>query len=164
VETLSDQVKDQEHRTVYDGEPDEEISRLIGKAIEILRHHISGMKHLEFMAVAKEGPVGRGRRSKKGKYCTDTEQFVVSALEQVLQGGATNIGCIVSRERANLLWHLYSQVTHFVVAPQLALPRTFRVLQQSEDPPRPKQHISNQKTKAGKPPSPHQFARRKKST
>ena len=129
----------------------------------------------------QEGRHAKGKRYTKGQYRTDAEQFVLSALEPLLQGGATNIGCIISSERANLLWHLYSQLIHFVTAPHFALPRTFRILQEAANgtgtqrhvkssavarvsSKKPSQVLPRKKGKAAKVPVPHQFLSHQKSS
>ncbi|THX24757.1 hypothetical protein D6D12_07422 [Aureobasidium pullulans] len=163
------------------GEPDEEMILLINKAIEILNYHIVSIRKLETQTARQEGRHAKGKRYTKGQYRTDTEQFVLSALEPLLQGGATNIGCIISSERANLLWHLYSQLIHFVTAPHFALPRTFRILQEAANgigtqhhvkssavarasSKKPSQVLPRKKGKAAKVPVPHQFLSHQKSS
>jgi len=153
---------------------------LINKAIEILNYHIVSIRKLETQTARQEGRHAKGKRYTKGQYRTDTEQFVLSALEPLLQGGATNIGCIISSERANLLWHLYSQLIHFVTAPHFALPRTFRILQEAANgtgtqhhvqssalarlsSKKPSQVLPRKKGKAAKVPVPHQFLSHQKS-
>ncbi|KAI5196901.1 hypothetical protein E4T39_07565 [Aureobasidium subglaciale] len=118
---------------VYPGEPDAEIMLLINKAIEILHHHIANIRRLKVQAELQEGQPSQGKHSEAGAWTTETEQLVMTALESLLRGSATNIGCIISSERANLLWHLYSQLTHFVTTPHIALSRTFRLRQQAEN-------------------------------
>ena len=154
---------------------------LINKAIEILNYHIVSIRKLETQTARQEGRHAKGKRYTKGQYRTDTEQFVLSALEPLLQGGATNIGCIISSERANLLWHLYSQLIHFVTAPHFALPRTFRILQEAANgtgtqhhvkspavarvsSKKPSQVLPRKKGKAAKVPVPHQFLSHQKSS
>jgi hypothetical protein len=139
----------------YTGQPDEDIHLLIDKAIEILRHHIVNVRGL---AVS-----GRQKQSAKDKWNTNAEQMVVSTLESLLYGSATNIGCIILTERANLLWQLYSQLTHFVTAPHIALSRTLGLLQQTTNGPN-SQHraVAPSKKrplpgKAVKVPAPHKF-------
>ncbi|KAG9658469.1 hypothetical protein KCU95_g11683, partial [Aureobasidium melanogenum] len=114
----------------YAGEPDEEVSLLINKAIEILRYHIAIIRGL---ATDQEQSAAQGKHSKRTDCNTDTEQLVLSSLEPLLYGGATNIGCIISTKRANLLSQLYSQLIHFVTAPHIALSRTFQLIQHHEN-------------------------------
>jgi hypothetical protein len=152
----------------YTGQPDEDIGLLISKAIEILRHHIANVRGL---VVNQERSSGRRKQAEIDKWNTDAEQLVLSKLEPLLYGGATNIGCIISSERANLLWQLYSQLTHFVTAPHIALSRTLGRLQQATNdlniqhravvPPK-KRSLQSKKEKAVKVPAPHKFLSRQK--
>ena len=114
---------------------------------------------------------GRQKQSTKDKWNTDAEQMVVSTLEPLLYGSATNIGCVISSERASLLWQLYSQLTHFVTAPHIALSRTLESLQQTTNgsnsqhravAPSKKRSLSSQKGKTVKVPAPHKFLSRQK--
>jgi hypothetical protein len=152
----------------YTGQPDEDIGLLISKAIEILRHHIANVRGL---AVNQERSSGRRKQAEMDKWNTDAEQLVLSRLEPLLYGGATNIGCIISSERANLLWQLYSQLTHFVTAPHIALSRTLGRLQQTTNDlsiqhravvPSRKRSLQSKKEKAVKVPAPHKFLSRQK--
>ncbi|KAI5267775.1 hypothetical protein E4T47_07937 [Aureobasidium subglaciale] len=148
--TGSDRYKDAGDREcggVYSGEPDVEIMLLINKAIEILHHHIANIRKLKAQAALQEGRLSQGKRSRDGLWNTDTEQLVMAALESLLHGGATDIGCIISSERANLLWRLYSQLTHFVTTPHIALSKTFRLLQQAESGVSTKQHLTGKCSK-----------------
>ncbi|KAI4761875.1 hypothetical protein E4T52_11757 [Aureobasidium sp. EXF-3400] len=153
----------------YAGEPDEDIRILITKAIEILRHHIV---HVHRLAANQERSSGQGKHSRKDKWNTDAERLVVSTLEPLLYGGSTNIGCIISNERANLMWQLYSQLVHLVTAPHRALSETPGLLQHPPNgfntqhlavaPPR-KRSLQSRKGKAAKVPVPHKFLSRQKN-
>jgi hypothetical protein len=147
----------------YAGQPDDDIHLLISKAIEILRHHIANVRGLAV--------TGRQKQSGKDEWNTDAEQLVLSALEPLLYSSATNIGCIINSERVNLLWQLYSQLTHFVTAPHIALCRTLGLLQQTANGPNTqhrtmarskKRSLSSQKREAAKVPAPHKFLSRQK--
>lgn len=153
----------------YAGEPDEDIRLLNTKAIEILSHHIV---HVRRLAANQERSSGRGKHSRKDKWDTDAEQLVVSALEPLLYGGATNIGCIISSERADLMWQLYSQLVHLVTAPHRALSKAPGPLQQATNGSNvqhlavadPKKHsLQSRKGKAAKAPVPHKFLSRQKN-
>ncbi|KAI4744587.1 hypothetical protein E4T50_05011 [Aureobasidium sp. EXF-12298] len=154
----------------YAGEPDEEVSLLINKAIEILRYHIAIVRGL---STNQERSAGQGKHSKKTDWNIDTEQLVLSSLEPLLYGGATNIGCIIPTKRANLLSQLYSQLIHFVTAPHIALSRTVQLIQHHENslnaqqrvvaPSKKRSHGQLQKTKAVKVPVPHKFLSRQKN-
>jgi hypothetical protein len=153
---------------LYAGQPDEDISLLISKAIEILRHHIASVRGL---APNQERSSSRRKQSEKDKWNTDAEQLVLSTLEPLLYGGATNTGCIISSERANLMWQLYSQLTHFVTAPHIALSRTVGQLQQATNAasiqhrgvvPTKKRPIQSKNEKVVKVPAPHKFLSRQK--
>jgi hypothetical protein len=152
----------------YAGQPDEDIGLLISKAIEILRHRIASVRAL---AANQERSSGHRKQSGKDKWDTGVEQLVLSTLEPLLYGGATNIGCIISSERANLLWQLYSQLTRFVTAPHIALSRTLGRLQQATNDlsiqhrgvvPAKKRSLQSQKGKAVKVAAPHKFLSRQK--
>ncbi|KAI5199688.1 hypothetical protein E4T38_06915 [Aureobasidium subglaciale] len=151
---------------VHFGEPDVEILLLINKAIEILHHHIANIRRLKAQAALQHGRPSQGKGSEDGPWKTDTEQLVMTALQSLLRGGATDIGCIISSERANLLWRLYSQLTHFVTTPHIVLSRTFRLLQQVESGVIKKQRRSckrsnvPQKGKTANVPVPHKFLSR----
>jgi hypothetical protein len=147
----------------YAGQPDDDIHLLISKAIEIMRHHIANIRDL---AVA-----GRQKQSKKDEWNTDAEQLVLSTLEPLLYSSATNIGCIISSERANLLWQLYSQLTHSVTAPHITLSRTLGLLQQTTNGPNTqhrtmarskKRSLPSQRRETVKVPAPHKFLSRQK--
>ncbi|KAG9825355.1 hypothetical protein KCU98_g16374, partial [Aureobasidium melanogenum] len=141
----------------YAGEPDEETSLLINKAIEILRYHIAIVRGL---ATDQERSTSQGKHSKRTDWNTDKEQLVLSSLEPLLYGGATNIGCIIPTKRANLLSQLYSQLIHLVTAPHIALSRTVQLIQHHENglnaqrhvvaPSKKRSHGQVQKTKAVK--------------
>ncbi|KAH0364747.1 hypothetical protein KCU65_g6602, partial [Aureobasidium melanogenum] len=151
----------------YAGEPDEEISLLISKAIEILRYHIATIRGL---ATDHKRSAGQGKHT---DWNIDTEQLVLSALELLLYGGATNIGCIIPTRRAKLLSQLYSQLIHFVTAPHIALSRTVQLIEHQENdlnvqrrvvaPSKKRSHSQLVKTKAGKVPVPHKFLSRQKN-
>jgi hypothetical protein len=152
----------------YAGQPDEDIGLLISKAIEILRHRIASVRAL---AANQERSSGHRKQSGKDKWDTGVEQLVLSTLEPLLYGGATNIGCIISSERANLLWQLYSQLTRFVTAPHIALSRTLGRLQQATNDlsiqhrgvvPAKKRSLQSQKGEAVKVAAPHKFLSRQK--
>lgn len=155
----------------YAGEPDEEVNLLINKAIEILRYHIVTIRRL---ATNQERSAGQGKYSKASDWETETEQLVLSSLESLLCGGATNIGCIISTQRANLLSQLYSQLIHFVTAPHIALSRTIQLIQHATNgshtqqrvvaPSKKRSHGKVQKTKAVKVPAPHKFLSRQKNS
>ncbi|KAG9567129.1 hypothetical protein KCU71_g4021, partial [Aureobasidium melanogenum] len=154
----------------YAGEPDEEVSLLINKAIEILRYHIAIVRGF---ATDQERSVSQGKHSKRTDWNTDKEQLVLSSLEPLLYGGATNTGCIIPTKRANLLSQLYSQLIHFVTAPHIALSRTVQLIQHHENslnaqrhivaPSKKRPHGQVQKTKAVKVPAPHKFLSRQKN-
>jgi hypothetical protein len=153
----------------YAGEPDEDIRLLITKAIEIMSHHIV---HVRRLAANQEHSYGRGKHSRKDKWNTDAEQLVVSTLEPLLYGGVTNIGCIISSERADLMWQLYSQLVHLVTAPHRALSKAPGPLQQATNgidtqhfaaAPLKKRSLQSRKGKAAKVPVPHKFLSRQKN-
>ncbi|KAI4727316.1 hypothetical protein E4T49_04889 [Aureobasidium sp. EXF-10728] len=152
------------------GEPDGEVSLLINKAIEILRHHISSIRGLAAIQVSQSG---KGKHSRTNHWNTDTEQLVLSTLEPLLYGGATNIGCLIPSERANLLWQLYSCLVHLVTAPHIALSRTVGLLQQETKgensqgraiaPKKKRSPGQSHKARAAKVPVPHKFLSRQKN-
>ncbi|KAG9944017.1 hypothetical protein KCU85_g8280, partial [Aureobasidium melanogenum] len=154
----------------YAGEPDQEIGLLISKAIEILRYHLATVRRLA--ADQKRSP-SQGKHSKDTNWNTDTEQLVLSSLEPLLYGGATNIGCIIPIKRANLLSQLYSQLIHFATAPHVALSRTVQLIQHHENdssaqrrvvaPSKKRSHSQLKKSKAVKVPVPHKFLSRQKN-
>lgn len=168
-----DQAEDNQetHLTgAYAGEPDEEVSLLINKAIEILRYHVATIRRL---ATDQERLAGQGKHSKAADWNTETEQLVLSSLESLLCGGAINIGCIISTKRANLLLQLYSQLIYFVTAPHIALSRTVQLIQHVTNglhaqhravaPSKKRSHGQLQKTRAVKVPVPHKFLSRQKN-
>ncbi|KAI4792116.1 hypothetical protein E4T44_12849 [Aureobasidium sp. EXF-8845] len=147
----------------YAGQPDDDIHLLISKAIEILRHHIANIRGFAM--------TGRQKQSRKDEWNTDAEQLVLSTLEPLLYSSATNIGCMISSERSNLLWQLYSQLTHFVTAPHVALSRTLGLLQQTTNGSNTQHHamarskkrsLPSQKRGAVEVPAPHKFLSRQK--
>jgi hypothetical protein len=147
----------------YAAQPDDDVHLLISKAIEILRHHIANIRGFAV--------TGRQKQSEKDEWNTDAEQLVLSTLEPLLYSSATNIGCIISSECANLLWQLYSQLTRFVTAPHIALSRTLGLLQQTTNGPNTqhrtmtrseKRSLPLQKRGAVKVPAPHKFLSRQK--
>ncbi|KAI4716986.1 hypothetical protein E4T48_06838 [Aureobasidium sp. EXF-10727] len=151
------------------GEPDGEVSLLINKAIEILRHHISSIRGL---AATQAGQSGKGKHFRTNHWNTDPEQLVLSKLEPLLYGGATNIGCLIPSERAILLWQLYSCLVHFVTVPHIALSRTVGLLQQESKgansqrrviAPKKRSPGQSSKARAVKVPIPHKFLSRQKN-
>lgn len=149
----------------YAGRQDEDVVLLINKAIEILRHHIIYVRGL---AANQKGSSGRGKLSRKAEWSTDAEQLALSALEPLLYGGATNTGCLITSERANLLWQLYSHLTHLVTAPFVALSK---IKKQAKNDTNAHYHteeslkkpsLQSGKGKAAKVPVPHQFLSRQK--
>ncbi|CAD0111941.1 unnamed protein product [Aureobasidium uvarum] len=168
-----DQAKDNQEKDLNEahfGEPDGEIQVLINKAVEILRHHISRIRGLEAIQASQSG---KGKHPRADHWNTDTEQLVLSTLESLLYGGATNIGCIIANQRANLLWQLYSWLIHFVTAPQIALSRTVGLLEQATNgtnaqrrvlAPKKKRSLDqSQKARATKVPVPHKFLSRQEN-
>lgn len=150
----------------YVGQPDEDVLLLINKAIEILRHHIVYIRGLE---ASQQRSSGRAKPSRKNKWNTGAEQLALSTLEPLLYGGATNIGCLISSERANLLWRLYSQLTHLVTAPHMALARAqkpatkdMNAQYRAVDPSK-KRSLQPRRGKAAKIPDPHKFLSRQKN-
>lgn len=163
--------QDEDRRTTdvdeaYAGQQDEDVVLLINKAIEILRRHIVCIRGL---AANQEHSSGRGKLSRKDKWNTDAEQLALSALEPLLYGGATNTGCLISSERANLLWQLYSQLIHLVTAPYVALSKTKKQAkkdtnaQYRAESSLKKPSLQSSKGKAAKVPAPHQFLSRQKN-
>ena len=152
-----------EPNETYAGQPDEDVVLLISKAMEILRHHIVCIRGL---AASQAHSSSREKLPRKDKWNTDTEQLALSALEPLLYGGATNIGCLISSERANLLWQLYSQLIHLVTAPHIALSKTPKQAKKDANAqyratdPTKKRSFQSRKGKGTKVPVPHQFLSR----
>lgn len=150
----------------YAGRQDEDVVLLINKAIGILRHHIVCIRGL---AANQEHSSGRGKLTRKDKWNTDAEQLALSALEPLLYGGATNTGCLISSERANLLWQLYSQLIHLVTAPYVALSKTKKQAKKDTNAQYragkslKKPSLQSSKGKSTKVPVPHQFLSRQKN-
>lgn len=158
----------------YVGERDEDLLYLIRNAITLLHNHVVAKNHLQGRVRTVKAAPGRWERPRKGENIPDPERLVITKLEQLLQGGATNIGCIISGERARLIWSLYMQLLYLVTAPHFALPRAFHFLPQaSNSVAAPQQGDSpstaSTKRRAQKGPktqtkvaSPHQFRSRQK--
>jgi len=150
----------------YVGQPDEDVLLLINKAIEILRHHIVYIRGLE---ASQQRSSGRAKPSRKNKWNTAAEQSALSTLEPLLYGGATNIGCLITSERADLLWQLYSQLTHLVTAPYMALARSQKPTTKDRNAqyravdPSKKRSLQPRRGKAAKIPDPHKFLSRQKN-
>lgn len=121
------------------GTVDHDLRVLIRNAVHLLRTSLVTKVQLQ---AANAKPRGRPKRDGVLKTAIDADRFAMSALEAVATSNAININCIMSAQRANLLWHLYMSLL-FLVAPAPPPP-----------PPPPPQHMMHMPMQG--PPPQHQ--------
>ena len=114
-------------------------------------------------------PRGRPKRDGGLQAAIDADRFAMSSLEEVSKSSALNVNCIITRKRANLVWHLYASL-HYLITPPLApppQPQPFNMLPYSVQTPQAFQAAMDaaraQQHGYQGPPPPHQFLVRQDS-
>ena len=133
---------------------------LVRNAIQIFRSSIVTKNQLagRFKSSAPRISIGRRtKRSERGPHSTQGEKFANAALVALLDGGTLNINCIMSQERAHLMWQLYRQLRSLMPPEHPLGPNPFMMGMQPHGLPllMPSGPIPGGMQML--PPSPHQF-------
>lgn len=82
---------------------------LVRTAVQIFRSNVVS-KNKQASHASSLPKSRRVQGIEQGTNGTQMEKFAMSALDDLLVGGALNINCILSHERVHLMWRLYRQI------------------------------------------------------